>query len=149
MAVVRALACAALVFSWNAASAQFVIKVAVGAPLTGPLAKQGQQVANAVTLAADAWNARGGVLGRKFQLLDADDQGNPQIGVAAAEKVAADTAVWGITSAIRATKGYQGILGAPITFDDKGDATGGLIFIYQIYQVKGLGFEQIKTIVVK
>jgi branched-chain amino acid transport system substrate-binding protein len=51
-----------------------------------------------------------------------------------------------VRDAIRATRGYQGILGAPITFDDKGDTTGGLIFIYQ---VKGLGFEQVKTIVVK
>ena len=84
------------------ASAQNVIKIAVGAPLTGPLAKQGQEVANAVKLAAEEWNAKGGVLGKKIVVLEADDQGNPQIGVAAAEKVAADTAVvgsvWGITS---------------------------------------------------
>jgi branched-chain amino acid transport system substrate-binding protein len=102
MVVIRALACAALVFTCAVASAQSVIKIAVGAPLTGPLAKQGQEVANAVKLAADEWNARGGVLGRKIQVLEADDQGNPQIGVAAAEKVAADAAVvaavWGITS---------------------------------------------------
>jgi branched-chain amino acid transport system substrate-binding protein len=102
IAVVRALACAALVFAWSAASAQSVIKIAVGAPLTGPLAKQGQEVANAVKLAAEEWNSRGGVLGRKVQVLEADDQGNPQIGVAAAERVVADTAVvaavWGITS---------------------------------------------------
>src|SRR5512145_2559754 len=82
--------------------AQAVIKIAVGAPLTGPLAKQGQEVANAVKLAADEWNAKGGVLGRKIEVLEADDQGNPQVGVAAAEKVAADAAVlgavWGITS---------------------------------------------------
>jgi branched-chain amino acid transport system substrate-binding protein len=79
-----------------------VIKIAAGVPLTGPLAKQGQEVANAVKLAVDQWNARGGVLGRKIEVLEADDQGNPQVGVAAAEKVAADPAVlgavWGITS---------------------------------------------------
>jgi len=34
------------------AQAQDVIKIAAGAPLTGPLAKQGQEVANAVKLAA-------------------------------------------------------------------------------------------------
>jgi len=83
-------------------AAQSVIKIAVGAPLTGPLAKQGQEVANAVKLAAEEWNVRGGVLGRKIQVVEADDQGNPQVGVAAAEKVAADPAVigtvWGITS---------------------------------------------------
>src|SRR5215475_10763942 len=84
------------------ASAQSVVKIAVGAPLTGPLAKQGQEVANAVKLAVDEWNAKGGVLGKKIAVLEADDQGNPQVGVAAAEKVAADPAVmgtvWGITS---------------------------------------------------
>ena len=82
--------------------AQDVIKIAAGAPLTGPTAKQGQEVANAVKLAAAEWNARGGVLGKKIVVMEADDQGNPQIGVAAAEKVAADPdvmgAVWGITS---------------------------------------------------
>src|SRR4249919_4227314 len=84
------------------AQAQDVIKIAAGAPLTGPLAKQGQEVANAVKLAVDEWNAKGGVLGKKIVVLEADDQGNPQVGVAAAEKVAADPAVmgtvWGITS---------------------------------------------------
>src|SRR5215467_15476695 len=82
--------------------AQDVIRIAAGAPLTGPLAKQGQEVANAVKLAVDEWNAKGGVLGKKIVVLDADDQGNPQVGVAAAEKVATDPAVmgtvWGITS---------------------------------------------------
>jgi branched-chain amino acid transport system substrate-binding protein len=83
-------------------NAQDTIKIAAGAPLTGPLAKQGQEVANAVKLAVEEWNAKGGVLGKKIAVLEADDQGNPQVGVAAAEKVAADPAVmgsvWGITS---------------------------------------------------
>jgi branched-chain amino acid transport system substrate-binding protein len=83
-------------------NAQDTIKIAAGAPLTGPLAKQGQEVANAVKLAVEEWNAKGGVRGKKIAVLEADDQGNPQVGVAAAEKVAADPAVmgsvWGITS---------------------------------------------------
>jgi len=92
----------ALVLLASPVRSQDVIKIAAGAPLTGPLAKQGQEVANAVKLAADEWNAKGGVLGKKIVVMDADDQGNPQVGVAAAEKVAADPAVmgavWGITS---------------------------------------------------
>ena len=84
------------------AHAQDAIKIAAGGPLTGPLAKQGQEVANAVKLAVAEWNAKGGVLGKKIEVMDADDQGNPQVGVAAAEKVVADPAVmgavWGITS---------------------------------------------------
>ena len=88
--------------SIGAAQAQDVVKIAAGAPLTGPLAKQGQEVANAVKLAVAEWNAKGGVLGKQIEVLEADDQGNPQVGVAAAEKVVADPAVmgaiWGITS---------------------------------------------------
>jgi branched-chain amino acid transport system substrate-binding protein len=87
---------------WGAIPAQAQIRIAAGAPLTGPLAKQGQEVANAVKLAVDEWNQKGGVLGKKIEVLEADDQGNPQVGVAAAEKVVADPAVlgaiWGITS---------------------------------------------------
>src|SRR5262245_26506189 len=92
----------AFAFATSAAHAQDVIKIAAGAPLTGPLAKQGQEVANAVQLAVNEWNAKGGVLGKKIEMIAADDQGNPQVGVAAGEKVAADPAVlgtvWGITS---------------------------------------------------
>jgi branched-chain amino acid transport system substrate-binding protein len=51
-----------------------------------------------------------------------------------------------IRDAVRATQNYRGVLGTPISFDHKGDVAGGLIFVYQ---VKGLRFEQIKTIVVK
>src|SRR5262245_66672791 len=91
-----------LALGLGSASAQQVIKIAAGAPLTGPLAKQGQEVANAVKLAVEEWNKKGGVLGKKIEVLEADDQGNPQVGVSAAEKVAADSAVvgavWGITS---------------------------------------------------
>src|SRR2546422_4646770 len=78
-----------------AVEAQQVVKLAAGVPLTGPLAKQGQEVADAVKLAAEEWNKKGGVLGRKIEVLEADDQGNPQVGVAAAEKVAADAAGFG------------------------------------------------------
>jgi branched-chain amino acid transport system substrate-binding protein len=93
---------AGLIGGASPAAAQAVVKIAAGVPLTGPLAKQGQEVANAVKLAAEEWNKKGGVLGKKIEVVEADDQGNPQVGVAAAEKVAADPAVlgavWGITS---------------------------------------------------
>ena len=98
----RAVLIAATVFFGLTAQAQQTIKIAAGAPLTGALAKPGQEVFNAVKLAADEWNAKGGVLGMKIEVVAADDQGNPQVGVAAAEKVVADSAimgaVWGITS---------------------------------------------------
>src|SRR5215203_5486980 len=101
-AILSALTLGVAYFGGAVANAQEVIKIAAGAPLTGALAKQGQEVANAVKLAVEEWNKKGGVLGMKIEVLDADDQGNPQIGTAAGEKVAADArvmgAVWGITS---------------------------------------------------
>ena len=72
-------------FAGPAAQAQDVVKIGAGAPLTGQIAKPGQEVANAVKLAADDWNKKGGVLGKKIEVVEADDQGNPQVGVAAAE----------------------------------------------------------------
>ena len=51
-----------------------------------------------------------------------------------------------VRDAVRATRDHRGILGIPITFDDKGDVAGGVIYFYQ---VKGPGFEQVKAITVK
>ena len=71
------------------AAAQDVIKIAAGAPLTGPLAKQGQEVANAVKLAVEEWNAKGGVLGgRKFTVVAEDDACDPKQAGTTAQKIA-------------------------------------------------------------
>jgi len=51
-----------------------------------------------------------------------------------------------VRDAVRTTRNYRGILGLPISFDDKGDVAGGVIYFYQ---VKGSGFEQVKAITVK
>ena len=48
-----------------------------------------------------------------------------------------------IRDAVRATESYTGILGFPITFDDKGDVQGAQVYIYQ---VQGLGFEQVGSV---
>ena len=40
-------------------------------------------------------------------------------------------------------RNYTGILGFPITFDDKGDLQGAQVYIYQ---VQGLGFEQVGVV---
>jgi len=48
-----------------------------------------------------------------------------------------------VRDAVRNINGYQGILGMPISFDEKGDvATPSL----SVYQVKGKGFELVKTV---
>jgi branched-chain amino acid transport system substrate-binding protein len=48
-----------------------------------------------------------------------------------------------IRDAVRATDGYTGILGFPITFDDKGDVQGAQVYIYQ---VQGMGFAQVGVV---
>ena len=49
-----------------------------------------------------------------------------------------------IRDAVRATKGYQGILGQNIAFDDKGDVATPTLYVYQ---VKGTGFELVKPVI--
>jgi branched-chain amino acid transport system substrate-binding protein len=48
-----------------------------------------------------------------------------------------------IRDAVRATSDFNGILGFPLTFDDKGDVKGANVYIYQ---VKGDGFVQLKAV---
>jgi branched-chain amino acid transport system substrate-binding protein len=48
-----------------------------------------------------------------------------------------------VRDAVRATENYTGILGFPITFDDKGDVLGAQVYIYQ---VQGPGFEQVGSV---
>ena len=77
-----------------------VVKIGAVAPLTGSIAKMGQEVANSVKLAAEHWNAKGGVLGSRIEVVEGDDQGNPQQGVTVAEKLAADPAILGVVYGI-------------------------------------------------
>jgi branched-chain amino acid transport system substrate-binding protein len=48
-----------------------------------------------------------------------------------------------IRDAVRATKGYKGVLGNSVTFNDKGDVDTQNIYIYQ---VKGPDFVQVKAL---
>jgi len=50
-----------------------------------------------------------------------------------------------IRDAIRQTKDYKGILGIPITFDEKGDVAGGQIFIFRVKDGKFVQDRLIKT----
>src|SRR4030043_1549936 len=64
-----------------------ILKVGILIPLTGPSAMTGEYAKRAATLAAEEINAGGGILGRKIELVFADDESNPSIGVAAAERL--------------------------------------------------------------
>src|ERR1700747_705649 len=69
------------------AAAQETIKVGVIQPLTGAFAASGNYVANGAKIAADEINAKGGVLGKKLELVIEDNKSNPTEAAAVAEKL--------------------------------------------------------------
>ncbi|HEU4395125.1 MAG TPA: ABC transporter substrate-binding protein, partial [Planctomycetota bacterium] len=50
------------------------VKIGVAGPITGGQAKNGQDLKEGAILAVEDWNAKGGVLGRKIELLVKDDE---------------------------------------------------------------------------
>jgi branched-chain amino acid transport system substrate-binding protein len=68
------------------ASAQ-TVKIGVNEPLTGPFAASGTYVVNGAKIAADEINAKGGVLGKKLELIIEDNKSNPTEAAAVAEKL--------------------------------------------------------------
>src|ERR1700719_2663041 len=63
------------------------IKIGVNEPLTGPFAASGTYVVNSAKIAADEINAKGGVLGKKIELIIEDNKSNPTEAAAVAEKL--------------------------------------------------------------
>ena len=63
------------------------IKIGVPVPLSGGNAKMGDDIAKAATLAAEEANAKGGVLGRKVEIVSFDDACDAQQSVTAAHKL--------------------------------------------------------------
>lgn len=76
-----------LVLAAGNAGAQDAIKIGVNQPLTGAVAASGNYVTNGARLAEEAINRKGGVLGKKIQLIIEDNKSNPKEAVAAAEKL--------------------------------------------------------------
>src|SRR3978361_1090619 len=71
----------------GAAFAQDSIKIGVNEPLTGPFAASGTYVTNGARIAADEINAKGGILGKKIELVIEDNKSNPTEAAAVAEKL--------------------------------------------------------------
>src|SRR4051794_35457370 len=76
----------AIAFLSSAATAQ-TIKIGVNEPLTGAFAASGTYVTNGARIAADEINAKGGLLGKKVELVIEDNKSNPTEAVATAEKL--------------------------------------------------------------
>jgi branched-chain amino acid transport system substrate-binding protein len=68
------------------ASAQ-TIKIGVNEPLTGPFAASGTYVVNGAKIAADEINSKGGLLGKKIELIIEDNKSNSTEAAAVAEKL--------------------------------------------------------------
>lgn len=71
----------------TSASAQETIKIGLVQPLTGSVAYNGTTDVNGSKLAVDEINAKGGVLGKKIELIIEDGQCKPANSVNAAEKL--------------------------------------------------------------
>ncbi len=67
----------------GAAQAQGNIKFGFVASLSGPFTIWGVQVRDGMKMAVDELNAKGGALGRKFELVERDDKNSPSEGVTA------------------------------------------------------------------
>jgi branched-chain amino acid transport system substrate-binding protein len=76
----------AIVLLSGTASAQ-TIRIGVNEPLTGAFAASGTYVVNGAKIAADEINAKGGVLGKKIELVIEDNKSNPTEAAAVAEKL--------------------------------------------------------------
>jgi branched-chain amino acid transport system substrate-binding protein len=70
-----------------------VIKIGAAGQLTGPEAVFGSDMLNGVKLAVEEWNAKGGVLGKRIELVPGDDQAEPRQAVAVANKFVNDGVV--------------------------------------------------------
>ena len=82
--------CAVLLLAASAPRAAETIKIGVAGPLTGDQAAFGEMLKNGSLLAAEEWNAGGGVVLRgkkvKVELLWGDDRHDPREGVSIAHK---------------------------------------------------------------
>src|SRR5258708_14021302 len=70
------------------AKAQETVKLGLVAAMSGQSAKAGEAIVRGLSLAAEEINARGGLLGKKVELLVRDDESNPAKGVIAARELA-------------------------------------------------------------
>jgi branched-chain amino acid transport system substrate-binding protein len=96
----RSLLALALLTGWlaGAASAQETIKIGAPIAMSAPgSVAQGKEVRDGLTIAQEILNKKGGVLGRKVEILYEDHQGIPEKGRAAVEKLITKDKVVAIT----------------------------------------------------
>jgi branched-chain amino acid transport system substrate-binding protein len=88
-----------------------VIKIGSVNPVTGEAATFGTSTKSGVALAAEEWNAKGGLLGRQIKLVFADDKGDPSEGATVFTKLIRQDGVVAILGGITSRVALSG---API-----------------------------------
>ncbi len=97
----------------SAAFAQDTVKIGITGPLTGGSAPLGTSIRDGVRLAAADINAKGGIGGRKIELIERDDESKPERGVQIAqelinnEKIVAAVGIANTPVALAASRFYQ------------------------------------------
>lgn len=69
------------------------IRLAVVGPMTGQDAMYGTGFRQAAQIMADKWNAEGGCLGKKVEIVVFDDKGSPEEAANVAEQIVADDSI--------------------------------------------------------
>jgi len=87
---------AATAFMVAPASAQDTLKVGLVAAMSGQSAKSGEAIVRGLSLAIDEINAKGGLLGKKLELIVRDDESNPAKGAVAARELVQREKVAGV-----------------------------------------------------
>lgn len=72
---------------------QNVVLVGIAGPMTGPQAKLGTDFRNGARIAIDEWNERGGLLGKKIEVIIGDDAADPKQAVSVANKIVNEGAI--------------------------------------------------------
>ncbi len=72
---------------------QSTLVIAVAGPLTGTSAQDGNAIKNGASLAADLINQKGGINGKKLEIISVDDRSDPKEAATVANKLANDNRV--------------------------------------------------------
>ncbi len=113
---------AALVLVGCQGNSQDGIKIGAAGPFTGDLSKIGLDSLNAIKMAVQEFNEAGGVEGREVEIVVGDDGGDPAKGKVVADKLVADTRVFGVVGPMNSS-----VANAALPIYDK----AGLVLISQ------------------